>query len=299
MLICVAGSGTMTSQCSVNHLGRKVEIQVTHLETGSGFQSPNEGATCSVTFLSDNTGNQSAVTAIAETKEWTIGETDSFRGWIVDSYLQKMKLGERVKLSFPKGNRRQFSSALSDGSPSKPGLDNVDIKLVGFERAPEFWDMDSKAKLEKSRKHKSKGSELFKIGDIEAAFMRFSRAAKYLILMGKKADVEPELQEQWNLLTCQVYFNLSLCQMKYNNHSAVISNCTKVLEHDRTHVKALFKRGTAYMDTNDYDRAKEDLVAALDIEPNNKVVRNELSKVNQLLKREQEKMTVDFGKMFK
>ena len=53
--------------------------------------------------------------------------------------------------------------------------------------------------------------------------------------------------------------NRATCYSQYHNYKKVIEDCTRVLEMDPTHVKALIRRGLAYEATEKYKLGLEDM----------------------------------------
>ena len=53
--------------------------------------------------------------------------------------------------------------------------------------------------------------------------------------------------------------NRATCYSQFHNYKKVIEDCTRVLEMDPNHVKALIRRGLAYEATEKYKLGLEDL----------------------------------------
>ena len=58
-----------------------------------------------------------------------------------------------------------------------------------------------------------------------------------------------------------------MCHMKLEQYVEAIEKCKKVLTKDPNNVKALFRRGSAYARTQDFDEAKADLIKAASLAP--------------------------------
>ena len=63
-----------------------------------------------------------------------------------------------------------------------------------------------------------------------------------------------------------------------------IKNCSKVLEQEPKNIKALYRRGSAYIEINKLDLAEEDFKKGLETEPDNKLLREHLRKVRDKTK---------------
>jgi len=74
---------------------------------------------------------------------------------------------------------------------------------------------------------------------------------------------------------------MSACQLIYGNNASVVENCTSALEIDPKYVKALYRRGSAYANLNDYELALKDLQLANQIQPNEKNIEELLKLTKQ------------------
>ncbi len=50
--------------------------------------------------------------------------------------------------------------------------------------------------------------------------------------------------------------NISQAYLKINKNSDVIDNCTKVLKEEEGNLKALYRRGLAYIKIQEFEKAK-------------------------------------------
>lgn len=66
--------------------------------------------------------------------------------------------------------------------------------------------------------------------------------------------------------------NLTLCYLKEKDYHGVIKHASKLLELDENNVKILYRRGMAYTYLMEFDKAKNDLLKASKLEPNNKQI---------------------------
>jgi len=107
---------------------------------------------------------------------------------------------------------------------------------------------------------------------------------------GEQAVVAP-LQ-----VACRV--NLATCLWKLGEMEACVVQCSLALQLDARHVKARYRRGQAYLASKEFDLALDDLAAALELEPGNKLFASSLERARvakQQFNRRQREM---FGKLF-
>ena len=77
--------------------------------------------------------------------------------------------------------------------------------------------------------------------------------------------------------------NRAMALIKQEKHGAAELDCTKAIHLDPTYVKAYYRRGTARAALRKYEEAKEDFLAVLTKDKNNKQAKAELGKVEKIL----------------
>jgi len=77
-----------------------------------------------------------------------------------------------------------------------------------------------------------------------------------------------------------------------------VEDCDACLASNPAYVKALFRRGKAYSSIGKLDEALKDFKSALEIEPVNASVKNQVVAVRKKMKEQSEKDKLVFGKMF-
>ena len=73
--------------------------------------------------------------------------------------------------------------------------------------------------------------------------------------------------EHFQVLSCSL--NASLCALKLKDLTTCIRHSTKALKLDTKSIKALYRRGTAYLE-KDLAKAKTDFMLAKELDPSNK-----------------------------
>ncbi|XP_045584096.1 AH receptor-interacting protein [Procambarus clarkii] len=137
------------------------------------------------------------------------------------------------------------------------------VKVAGagsYEK--EFWAMTESERLESIPALKEQGNALYKERNYEAASKAYSEALgrlEQLMLREKPND------EEWlklNEMKMPLLLNFSQCQLIRGEYYAVIEHCTTVLEKDPDNVKALYRRGRAYVEVFSPAEARKDLEKA-------------------------------------
>lgn len=257
------------------------------LREGKGEDKPNDGAMCNVYIQLLGEENQLDGLSLGEYKvgvecEITIGEGDCSLAELFDKVVCSMQEGE---MSYIK------SKVDTDGKKVTELDRNQAIKfnmtLTGFSRAANSLDLEQDERLDRAQHHKDKGTALFQGGDIEYAMKRYNRGLDHLRFM-ESGDLSADMKISFSKLRCQCLLNLAACYGKQNDQDAIIENCSAALKLEPGSVKGLFRRGQAYMAQQEYDKAKEDFLAAKEIEPENKAVMNQLKSVEEKKKKEKQ-----------
>ncbi|KAG0262554.1 Peptidyl-prolyl cis-trans isomerase D [Mortierella polycephala] len=152
---------------------------------------------------------------------------------------------------------------------------------------------------------KNLGNSFFKAGDYPKAFNKYQKAIRYL---NEKPvfddDDAPELIKEFYAVKIPCYLNRGFCALKMDRPQMTIKDMTVVLEMDVPYLsiadktKAYFRRGSAYLKTNDLDAAKADLEQAKKLSPKDPGVLRELETVNAKLTAKRNKEKKAYAKMF-
>lgn len=175
---------------------------------------------------------------------------------------------------------------------------SVVVRLIAFTRQPEIWEMSVTEKWRRAIRHKERGVELYAKGRHGWAFRRFSVAIKYLISV--EHDIPPEhLEKEVDVkgLKLSCYLNIAACHLKKPNYELAVKVCSKALELDAYNAKALYRRASAFIHLQEYDKAEEDLKRAAELEPTNsailkqqKVLKGKVQKLNNFYAKAMKKM---------
>ncbi|XP_020112955.1 peptidyl-prolyl cis-trans isomerase PASTICCINO1 isoform X1 [Ananas comosus] len=130
-----------------------------------------------------------------------------------------------------------------------------EIELLGFEMPKDWTGLTFQEIMEEAEKIKNTGNRLFKEGKFELA------KAKYEKVIREYNHVNPQDDEEGKIFLNSrnsLHLNVAACYQKMGEYRKSIETCNKVLDANPLHVKALYRRGMAYMLGGDFDEAKED-----------------------------------------
>ncbi|XP_055939692.1 AH receptor-interacting protein-like [Argiope bruennichi] len=163
------------------------------------------------------------------------------------------------------------------------------LELVKVEHPGEYkkeaWSMDPEEKLRTVPQLKECGNQLYKQQQYDEASKKYAEAIgllEQLILREKPGDKEwVELEN----LKIPILCNYAQCKLLLKDYYPVIDATTTILEKDPKNVKALYRRGKAYVGTWDLDNAHKDFDKVAELDPSFKsVIQKELKNLAKLQK---------------
>ncbi|GIX93352.1 peptidyl-prolyl cis-trans isomerase FKBP4 [Caerostris darwini] len=199
---------------------------------------------------------------------------------------------EEIKLETP---AELVEETVEDAKDSPCSVVEIQFQLLSYTREPEIWEMSVTEKWRRASYHKQRGLELYSRGAYQYAFRRFGLTLKYVISL--EHDVPSGQEEGMDIkgLKLSCYLNVAACQMRHHNYESVVINSTKALSMQSNNAKALYRRGAAYLQLQEYEKAKEDLTSAQQLEPKNQAVAKQL----QLLKCQVQKLNQYYASAMK
>jgi len=107
-----------------------------------------------------------------------------------------------------------------------------------------------------------------------------------------------EDEETRKSLLLASYLNQAMCNVKLNRNPQAIRNCDDALDMDKHNLKGLYRRGLARIGINEPGLAKEDFLAVLTLEPDNKAAQTQVKLCDKKIAEHQQKEKIIFKKMF-
>ncbi|OXB71096.1 UNVERIFIED_CONTAM: hypothetical protein H355_016981 [Colinus virginianus] len=232
---------------------------------GEGYSNPNEGATVEIHLEGFCGGTRFDCKDV----KFVVGEGEDHDIPIgIDKALEKMQRGEHCILYL--GPRYGFGEA---GKPKYGIQANAElvyeVTLKSFEKAKESWEMDTKEKLEQAAIVKEKGTMYFK---------KESKASDSFLLAA--------------------FLNLAMCYLKLREYTKAVECCDKALGLDQDNEKGLYRRGEARLLMNEFELAKCDFQRVLEVNPQNKAARSQISVCQKKTKEHNERDRRIYANMF-
>ncbi|PKA52691.1 Peptidyl-prolyl cis-trans isomerase PASTICCINO1 [Apostasia shenzhenica] len=155
-----------------------------------------------------------------------------------------------------------------------------EIELLDFETPRDWTGLNFQSIMDEVDKIKRTGSRLFKEGKYELA------KAKYDKVLREYNHVNPQDDEEGKIFVnsrSSLQLNVAACYQKMGEHRKSIETCNKVLDGNPVHVKALYRRGMAYMLHGDFDDARKDFLAMISFDKSSEADANAaLQKLKQM-----------------
>ncbi|KAL2652977.1 hypothetical protein R1flu_021105 [Riccia fluitans] len=287
----------LVSWKSVEEVTNDKKVMKKILKAGEGYEKPNDGSVVKIRYeakLENGTVFEKKGCDDQEPFEFVTDEEQVILG--LDKAVTTMKKGEKslITISSDYGFGDVESQRDLAVVPPKSTL-IYEVEMVSFVKEKESWDMESQEKIDTAIKLKEDGNVLFKIQKYARATKKYEKAAK-LIEYDSGFDDEQKKRAKVLKVTCNL--NNAACKLKLKDFKEAIKLATKVLEVETQNVKALYRRAQAYIETVDLDLAEYDIKKALEIDPNNRDIRQEYKVLKQKQIEQNKKEAKMYGNMF-
>lgn len=269
-------------------------IKKVFIEQGISGQKPSDNTICTIEINSIEFKNNISSEYVTDITKYPIsliiGEANTALDREIDKCLQTMFKAEKsfVTIYFPNSNNEV----------------TFILKLCDFEHRGFIHKWNAKEKCLIVKKHKEKGIELFKDNRFKDASYRFSRGLKLILSIPIPVDEHVEEIDGISLhdidkFKANLYNNLASCYSKEKIFETVIELCNKVLTMEENNIKALHKRGFAYAETRDFEKAKNDLTKVLELDVDNKTAKEKLQLVHSKISQQEAEFASMVKKMFR
>ncbi|KAL5740497.1 hypothetical protein ACOSQ2_029677 [Xanthoceras sorbifolium] len=130
-----------------------------------------------------------------------------------------------------------------------------EIELLGFEMPRDWTGLNFQSIMDEAEKIRVTGNRLFKEEKFELAKAKYEKVLREFNHVNPQDDEEGKVfSEKRNLL----HLNVAACFLKLGECRKSIEASNKVLDANPAHVKALYRRGMAYMALGEFEDARND-----------------------------------------
>ncbi|XP_069864677.1 peptidyl-prolyl cis-trans isomerase FKBP8 isoform X2 [Dipodomys merriami] len=154
----------------------------------------------------------------------------------------------------------------------------LEVTLKSAVDGPDLETLTGQERVALADRKRECGNAHYQRADFVLAANSYDLAIK-AITASAKVDVSCEEEEQLLQLKVKCLNNLAASQLKLDHYRAALRSCSLVLQHQPDNVKALFRKGKVLAQQGEYSEAIPILRTALKLEPSNKTIHAELSKL--------------------
>ncbi|ONK60180.1 uncharacterized protein A4U43_C08F15240 [Asparagus officinalis] len=242
------------------------------LRAGEGIRRPNNGETVYIRYtalLEDGTLFEK-VGFDDKLFEFAVDEEEVIAG--LDRAVATMLKGEisQIMVKREYGFMNDHVDRIGINVPAYSTL-VYEVELVDFTKEKELWEMSNHEKIGAAENAKQMGNDLYKIGKFSRAAKKYDKAVSYINENGSFEDGDDKLVRT---LRVSCWLNHAACSLKLKDFKETIQLCSKVLDIEFCNLKALYRRGQAYMAAGHLDLAKLDIQKALEVDPQNREVKS-------------------------
>ena len=186
-----------------------------------------------------------------------------------------MELGEK---SFLYTDSKYAHGPFGCDSPKIPKNCSITytLEIVSITEGPDKDNINDNERIKIGDKKRIIGNSLYSKGDYGSAIDCYKRALKYLDGSANKDVIDMKVK---------CHNNLSAAQLKVNAHQAALQSCNTVLALQCGNIKAMFRKSKCLEALGKQDEALKCLKEASMIEPQNKMVYNELMRLDKYVKK--------------
>ncbi|XP_040896550.1 peptidyl-prolyl cis-trans isomerase FKBP8 isoform X2 [Toxotes jaculatrix] len=244
------------------------------LEAGQGRDSrPQKGQNVKIhlkTFLKDGT-------LVEEQSDlaFTLGDGDVIQA--LDLTVQLMEMGEKALVQTDAKYAYGTCGSLEPEVPPSAEL-SLEVELLEATDAPDLELLPPAEKIALASHKRERGNVHYQRGDYAFAVNSYSIALQ-ITESSSKVDINPEEENELMDVKVKCLNNMAASQLKLDHYDAALKSCVSALAHQPENIKALFRMGKVLALQGEYTEAIQTLRKALKLEPSNKTIHAELSKL--------------------
>ncbi|XP_051551507.1 peptidyl-prolyl cis-trans isomerase FKBP8-like isoform X2 [Myxocyprinus asiaticus] len=244
------------------------------LEPGAGADSrPQRGQNVTIhlkTSLTDGT-----VVEEQQNLSFTLCDGDVIQA--LDLTVQLMETGEKALIE---AVAKYAFGGLGSSTPAvPPNADlTLEVQLLSAADAPDLELMPPSERISLANRKRERGNVHYQRGDYAFAVNSYGIALQ-ITEASSRVDISQQEEEELLDMKVKCLNNMAAAQLKLDHYEAVLRSCVSVLAHQPDNVKALFRKGKVLAVQGEYAEAIRTLKGALKLEPSNKTIHAELSKL--------------------
>ncbi|XP_062869060.1 peptidyl-prolyl cis-trans isomerase FKBP8 isoform X2 [Trichomycterus rosablanca] len=206
---------------------------------------------------------------------FTLGDGDVFQA--LDLSVQLMEMGEKALIEA--GHKYAFGALGSSNPVVPPNADLIlEVHLLSAVDAPDLELLSPSKRMNMASKKRERGNYYYQHGNYAFAVNSYGIALQ-ITETSSKVDITPQEEEELMDVKVKCLNNMAAAQLKMDHYDAALRSCVSVLAYQPDNIKALFRQGKVLSLQGEYAEAIRVLKRALQMEPSNKTIHAELSKL--------------------
>lgn len=206
---------------------------------------------------------------------FTLGDGDVIQA--LDLTVQLMEIGERALIHTDAKYAYGARGSLEPEVPPNTQL-SLEVELLRAADAPDVELMSPSERIALAIRKRERGNVHYQRGDYAFAVNSYGIALQ-ITESSSKVDISPEEEEELLDVKVKCLNNMAASQLKLDHYDAALKSCVSALAHQPENIKALFRMGKVLALQGEYAEAIQTLRKALKLEPSNKTIHAELSKL--------------------
>lgn len=130
------------------------------------------------------------------------------------------------------------------------------------------------------------------------ALRNYRKSLRYLNICWEKEGIDEDRSAYLRRMKSQIFTNSSASKLKLGDLKGALLDADFAMRDGENNAKALFRQGQAHMALNDIDAAVESFNKALELEPNDGGIKNQLAAAKKKIADRRDKERKAFSKMF-
>ena len=173
-----------------------------------------------------------------------------------------------------------------------------EVQLVSFEPCQQIWQMTLDERFQLCEQERARGAEFFLQGKLGLSLKCYSEILQAIGPPDGNLQLPEERRPARNELLTSAYNNIALCYLKLRMPKEALKYADWTLAIDGDNLKAIYRKGLANYDRNDFQPAIEHFNRCLALDPNNRAARNQIALAQQQIERYESKEKKIFSRLF-
>jgi FK506-binding protein 8 len=223
----------------------------------------------------------------------TVGDSDFIQAF--DLCIPHMDLNEICELV----TDAQYAYGDIGRNPDIPANATMtyEIELLSCEDQPDLSKLSATERIQRSNSKRERGNYLYSRNECARAIDVYLKAIKMIDTTSELHSEDPSTLQDLLEMRVKCFNNLAAAQLKMENWDDALFSTNQVLRVQPSNVKALFRKGKCLVNKGDHETAIVVLRKAAKLEPNTKIIQQELSRLEKWTSKQKKSQKAMYEKM--